>query len=109
MLTLKVTLLGWLLFRERDLHRIVAALSQSPFSATKEQWWVGSYLVVLLAFYTLPLVIHLLGTSDLVLRRKTLTWSELGLAGQTCVASLLVFGIVCARSIVTSEFIYFQF
>ncbi len=40
-LTLKVTLLGWLLFRERDLHRIVAGLSQSPFSATKEQWWVG--------------------------------------------------------------------
>ncbi len=108
-LTLKVTLLGWLFFRERDIHRIIADISQSPFAASKEQWWAGAYLVVLLSFYTLPLVIHLLATSDIAFRRRTLSWSELGLAGQTCLASLLVFGIVCARSIVTSEFIYFQF
>ena len=84
-------------------------MSQTPFHAGLDQWWVGGYLAVLLAFYTLPLGIHLLATSDLVVRRKTITWTDLGLAGQTCVAALLVFGIVCARSIVTSEFIYFQF
>jgi alginate O-acetyltransferase complex protein AlgI len=108
-LTFAVTCFGWLLFRERSLARITADLSQSIFSAPPEQWWVAAYLLILLTFYTLPLVIHLVVTTRVPRRGRSIAWSDLGLAGQTGVAALLIFGIVCARSVVTSDFIYFQF
>ena len=108
-LTLGGTCFGWLLFRERSLSRIIGDLTQSVFSVSVDQWWVAGYLLILLGFYTLPMVVHLIVTTRSSKRGTELSWSDLGLAGQTGVAALIVFGIVCARSVVTSGFIYFQF
>jgi D-alanyl-lipoteichoic acid acyltransferase DltB (MBOAT superfamily) len=108
-LTFAITCFGWLLFRERSLGRIAGDLSQSVLSIPRDQWWVAAYLLLLLTFYTLPLVIHLIATTRSTKRGATISWSDLGLASQTGLASLLVLGIVCARSVVTSDFIYFQF
>jgi len=108
-LTLAITCFGWLLFRERSLARIGGDLSQSIFSTSADQWWVAGYLIVLLSFYTLPLVIHLLATTRRSKQGTLISWSDLGLVPQAGLAALLVFGIVCARSVVTSGFIYFQF
>ncbi len=108
-LTLSIICFGWLLFRERSLARISADLSQSIFSTSADQWWVAGYLMVLLSFYTLPLVIHLIATTRKSKQGTLISWSDLGLVPQAGLAALLVFGIVCARSVVTSGFIYFQF
>jgi alginate O-acetyltransferase complex protein AlgI len=108
-ITFGVTCVGWLLFRERNLGKPLHDFAQSPFAATTEQWWVGAYLITLVFIDAAPLVIHLFATSDFARRRFAITWPNLGLLGEASVAALLLFGIVLARSITTSDFIYFQF
>jgi hypothetical protein len=82
---------------------------QTAVAASADQWWVGLYLVTLVTIYALPLVIHLLATSDFCQRRFAVTWPNLGWIGEAATAALLLFGIVFARSVTTSDFIYFQF
>jgi hypothetical protein len=54
-------------------------------------------------------VIHLVVTTRVRKRGESVIWSDLALPAQAGVAALLILGIICARSVVTSEFIYFQF
>jgi D-alanyl-lipoteichoic acid acyltransferase DltB (MBOAT superfamily) len=108
-ITFSVTCVGWLLFRERNLGKLLHDFAQSPFATSTEQWWVAAYLVTLVFIYAVPLVIHLVATSDFARRRFAITWPNLGLLGEAGVAALLLFGIVLARSVTTSDFIYFQF
>jgi len=107
--TFAATCAGWLLFRERNLGQIVRDLAQSPFAVSCDQWRVGVYLMALAFFYSLPLVIHTLATRDFA-RRLATDWSaNTRLVLETSVGALLLFGIVVARSVTTSDFIYFQF
>jgi D-alanyl-lipoteichoic acid acyltransferase DltB (MBOAT superfamily) len=108
-ITFGLTSIGWLLFRERNLAKIVNDFGQTAVAASADQWWVGLYLVTLVTIYALPLVIHLLATSDFCQRRFAVTWPNLGWIGEAATAALLLFGIVFARSVTTSDFIYFQF
>jgi alginate O-acetyltransferase complex protein AlgI len=108
-ITFGVTCVGWLLFRERNLGKLLRDFSQSPFATATGQWWVGAYLITLVFIYAAPLIIHLVATSDFTRRRFAITWPNLGLLGEAGVAALLLLGIVLARSITTSDFIYFQF
>ncbi len=109
-ITFAATCFGWLLFRERDLGQIVHDLSQSPFTVSSEQWRIGIYLAALSLFYALPLVVHLLLTSDFVRRRFAGELSaNTTLLVESGVGALLLCGIVMARSVATSDFIYFQF
>jgi alginate O-acetyltransferase complex protein AlgI len=108
-MTFGVTCVGWLLFRERNLGKLLHDFSQSPFATATEQWWVGAYLITLVFIYAAPLIIHLVATCDFARRRFAITWPNLGLLGEAGVAALLLLGIVLARSITTSDFIYFQF
>jgi len=108
-MTFGVTCVGWLLFRERNLGKLLHDFSQSPFATATGQWWVGAYLITLVFIYAAPLIIHLVATSDFARRRFAITWPNLGLLGEAGVAALLLLGIVLARSITTSDFIYFQF
>jgi len=108
-MTFGVTCVSWLLFRERNLGKLLHDFSQSPFATATEQWWVGAYLITLVFIYAAPLIIHLVATSDFARRRFAITWPNLGLLGEAGVAALLLLGIVLARSITTSDFIYFQF
>jgi alginate O-acetyltransferase complex protein AlgI len=109
MITFAVTCIGWVMFRERDLHKLLHDLTRSPGAASLAQWSVATYLVTVIAIYAAPLVIHLGATSAFVRRRLPITWPDLGLIGQASVAAVLLFGIVLARSVTTSDFIYFQF
>ncbi len=108
-MTFGVTCVSWLLFRERNLGKLLHDFSQSPFATATGQWWVGAYLITLVFIYAAPLIIHLVATSDCARRRFAITWPNLGLLGEAGVAALLLLGIVLARSITTSDFIYFQF
>ena len=69
------------------------------------------YLSVLVLLYALPLIVHLIATVFILPRMQTrIALSETAtFAWQTATAILLFFGIIVARSIVTSDFIYFQF
>lgn len=108
-ITFGLTCIGWLLFRERNLNKILNDFIRSIAVTSADQWWVGAYLVTLVIVYAAPLLIHMLATSDFARRRLTITWPNLGLIGEAGVAALLLFGIVFARSVTTSDFIYFQF
>ena len=108
-ITFGVTCFGWLLFRERNLERIAADLTQSPFMASPEQWRMAIYFVALVLIYALPLVIHILATG-LPHWRLDARLSDRGrFVLETAVAVLLMLGIVTIRSVATSDFIYFQF
>jgi D-alanyl-lipoteichoic acid acyltransferase DltB (MBOAT superfamily) len=109
-ITFAVTSLGWLLFRERNLNQLVHDVAQSPFAVSAQQWWVGGFLAALSFIYALPLVIHLFVTSDFARRRFAAEWSaNTKLCWEAGVGALLLFGIIAARSVTTSDFIYFQF
>ena len=110
MMTFGITCAGWLLFRERNLEQLANDLTQSPFMATAVEWRIGAYLAALVLCYTLPLVIHLIVTGNPRRWRLTAGWSEnTRWAWQCFVATLLFLGILTLRSVVTSDFIYFQF
>ena len=110
MMTFGITCAGWLLFRERNLGHLANDLAQSPFMATATEWRIGAYLAALVLCYTLPLVIHLIATGNRRSRISATAWSEnTRWAWQCFVATLLFLGILTLRSVVTSDFIYFQF
>ncbi len=108
--TFGVTCVGWLLFRERDLAQILHDLALSPFAAGAGDWQVARYLVALVMFYTLPLTVHLICTGLRPDWELTARWPVmLRFAAQIAICALLLLGIVTARSVATSDFIYFQF
>lgn len=109
-LTFACTCAGWLLFRERNLAQLLSDLGRSPFGAPAMEWQVGVYLACLCLFYSLPLII------EMVIGRRDGGWKEaLGLHGRSALmteaaaAVLLLAGIVVGRSVVSADFIYFQF
>jgi len=110
-ITFGLTSFGWLLFRERNLTQIIHDLSQSPLAAGFGQWQIGLYLAVLISLYASPLIVHLIATVFVLPRWQTkIILPEIGsFVLQSATAILLFLGIIAARSVVTSDFIYFQF
>jgi D-alanyl-lipoteichoic acid acyltransferase DltB (MBOAT superfamily) len=112
-ITFGLTSFGWLLFRERNLTQIIHDLSQSPLAAGFDRWQIGLYLAVLILLYASPLIVHLIATVFVLPRLQTkIILPEIGIgsfAVQSATAILLFLGIIAARSVVTSDFIYFQF
>ena len=110
-ITFGLTSFGWLLFRERNLTQIIHDLSQSPLAAGFGQWQIGLYLAVLISLYASPLIVHLIATVFVLPRwQSKIVLPEIGsFAVQSATAILLFLGIIAARSVVTSDFIYFQF
>jgi alginate O-acetyltransferase complex protein AlgI len=108
-ITFGLTCVGWLLFRERSLNKILNDFAQLAVTTSSDQWWVGAYLTTLVIVYAAPLFIHLVVTSEFARQRFAINWPNLGLIGEASVGALLLFGIVFARSVTTSDFIYFQF
>lgn len=110
LLTFGVTCVGWLLFRERDLGQLLHDLHGSPMHVATGQWQVGSYVALLCLVYALPLVLEMACTGDRNSWRGLVArgWQR-SFAAQTAVAVLLLAGIIVGRSVVASDFIYFQF
>ncbi|HEX3772895.1 MAG TPA: MBOAT family O-acyltransferase [Polyangiaceae bacterium] len=99
--------LGWLMFRETDIHQLLADLSLRPGSDSSAQLMAAGHFLGMIAFYSLPLafdsVLYLCKAYDRA--RATLHWAVLeGAAGL-----LLVAGITLFYSELSSDFIYFQF
>ena len=110
-LTFAATCAGWLLFRERNLAQLARDLAQSPFAAGAAQWRIGAYLAVLALFYALPLVLQ-----TALANAARSRWNPVArlpedgrFALEVSLGTLLLLGIVAARSVTTADFIYFQF
>lgn len=110
-LTLCLTCFGWLLFREHDLGQLIRDVRLSPWATSISEWWVGIYLASVAAFYALPLALHLSVSLASRNRRWNLDeWSpDMRFFCETSRCAFLLLGIVVARAIATSDFIYFQF
>ncbi len=104
------TNVGWLIFREGNLHYLGKYLTLSPFGITSDEWQVAATLFLLSVVYSLPLWVH--AAWDKIgggLRRMIdqSFWMRIGL--QVSVTSVLLLGILVFRSYTQSDFIYFQF
>jgi alginate O-acetyltransferase complex protein AlgI len=100
------TCFGWFLFRELDVSRIVALLTQNPFVATPEQTLTAAVVLGMTLVLSTPLLLALavekwvlprVETSPWYLPMQTAAWASFGLA-------MFTFARMSAN-----DFIYFQF
>jgi alginate O-acetyltransferase complex protein AlgI len=103
-----VTNIGWLLFRETDLHAIARDLRLSPAAATALDHQTAAYLFLLTFIYSVPLWaqsiwVELTGRHE----RLTIGWPRVVLQGAAC--GLAFAAILILRSRTSLDFIYFQF
>jgi D-alanyl-lipoteichoic acid acyltransferase DltB (MBOAT superfamily) len=108
--TFLLTCAGWLLFRERNLTQLLHDLHLSPFAASAAQWQVGTYLAAHCLFYAMPLVIVMIvfGRQPPAGEQQRIS-RTFPFGAEAAAATLLLAGIVVGRSVVASDFIYFQF
>lgn len=101
--------IGWLLFREQNLHELLRQLGTSPFNASADDWRIGGFFVALMMIYSVPLWLHALLEKPLLERwaQHENTWAGFALQTGAGVALSLAFFTLASR--VSSDFIYFQF
>jgi alginate O-acetyltransferase complex protein AlgI len=98
---------GWLMFRETDLSRLLADLTLTPADDTATARLAAFHLLALTLFYSLPIAADsMLYRARIYERAESSRVSAVagGLAG-----ALLVVGIAFLHSEAPSDFIYFQF
>jgi hypothetical protein len=106
-----LTCIGWLMFRETDIHMLIRDLSLSPWAASTDRE-IGRYLFVLTAIYAAPLWAHDIWSvyiaPALRLREDEadLSWRAVGHA---LLAGLALAAILVFRSQQSLDFIYFKF
>jgi alginate O-acetyltransferase complex protein AlgI len=98
---------GWLMFRETELPRLLADLTLTPWNDTPAARLAAFHLLTLTLFYALPLI------ADSALYR-TGTYERLSKLRSPALiggfaAAVLVVGMAFLHSEATSDFIYFQF
>ena len=110
-----LTLVGWLLFRETDLHAIARDLALSPWRSSTLDRQAGLYLFLLALGYSVPLWVQSVWVESQRSRERTAGvparpsdgW---GAAILRCVACGAAFAAILAlRSRTSLDFIYFQF
>jgi alginate O-acetyltransferase complex protein AlgI len=103
---------GWLIFRETDLHMLIRDLSLSPATATAADRQVGQYLFLLTALYSVPLwvqsawVVYVAPAVRRVAPEDTPGWF---VVGQAIAVGLGLAAILVFRSQQSLDFIYFRF
>ncbi len=101
-----LTVVGWLIFRETHLDRLVAAFTLSPFASTPDQWVATVVMLATTALCATPLVVALVWESWAAPRLEGKAM-EVPLRGVAW--ALWIVGIAaCVRS-TAADFIYFQF
>ena len=55
-----LTVVGWMIFRETDISRLVWMFQQSPLVSTPEQWLAASVMFGVVIFCAIPLITALL-------------------------------------------------
>ncbi len=108
--TYALVTVGWMMFRETDLHWLLKLLSLSPGQYTPLDVSVAAYLLGLVFLYSLPLWLHAAYdhfAGDAGGDQATMAWPRA--LAQAVVGGLLLLGILILRSPESSTFIYFQF
>jgi len=104
-----LTLVGWLLFRETELHAIVRDLTLVPWHSTAQERQTGLYLFLLAFGYSIPLWAQSIW-SELHRGRPAVEEEGWGRAGVRALAYGAAFAaILVLRSRTSLDFIYFQF
>jgi alginate O-acetyltransferase complex protein AlgI len=105
-----LTNVGWLIFRESNLHYLGKCLMLTPFGVTADEWQVAGALFLLTLSYSVPIWLHAAWDTIGSRLRRLIDQCELGKIGvQVSVTSVLFLGILVFRSYTQSDFIYFQF
>jgi D-alanyl-lipoteichoic acid acyltransferase DltB (MBOAT superfamily) len=104
-----LTLVGWLLFRETELHAIVRDLKLTPWHSTPQDRQIGLYLFLVAFGYSIPLWAQSVWVE---LHRgehplKEGAWSSALIRAAACGAAFAA--ILVLRSRTSLDFIYFQF
>jgi alginate O-acetyltransferase complex protein AlgI len=105
-----LTNLGWLIFREQNVHQLWRDLTLSPAATPASDWRVAAYLSTLTALFALPLVLHTVW--DTTLRERLRNWNgwpRVAWTAATAISLVLFLGILFLRSDTSQDFIYFQF
>lgn len=101
--------IGWLMFREQNIHELARQLTASPFAAPAMDWRIAGFFTVLMAIYSLPLWLHAALESPLLARWWSLRDRWQGFTLQTAGGVLLMLALLAMASRISSDFIYFQF
>jgi alginate O-acetyltransferase complex protein AlgI len=108
-----LTNIGWLLFREVELHAIVRDLTLSPFGVSEIDRSTGAYFFLLTFLYSVPLWVQSVwfefyrAPGQEPAPRVFPAWPRLALQGLACGVAFAV--ILVLRSHASLDFIYFQF
>jgi alginate O-acetyltransferase complex protein AlgI len=105
-----LTLVGWLLFRETELHAIGRDLSLVPWRSTAFERQAGLYLFLLAFGYSIPLWAQSIWVEAHRGQRRDqipLTWGGAAIRAVACGAAFAA--ILVLRSRTSLDFIYFQF
>ena len=108
-----LTNIGWLLFREVELHAIVRDLTLSPFGVSEIDRSTGTYFFLLTFLYSVPLWVQSVwfefyrAPGQEPAPRAFPAWPRLALQGLACGVAFAV--ILVLRSHASLDFIYFQF
>ena len=100
------TLVGWLIFRETHIDRLMHYFTLTPWVATPEQWTVTWVILGMCGLSSLPLLAGLLWDKWLGPKVAKTEWY---LPAQTVGWALAVAAIYVFHRDVGNDFIYFQF
>jgi alginate O-acetyltransferase complex protein AlgI len=105
-----LTNIGWLMFRETDLHQLGRDLALSPAAASPLEWQAGIYFTCLVLIYSIPLLIAMYLTRQRAAEgRDRLVGGWNSLVRRTTISAALFAAILALRTATSSDFIYFQF
>ena len=99
------TVIGWLIFRETNIDKLLSYFTLNPFVSSQEQWVAVSVMVAMCVFTGLILISVLL-IEKFVLPRIVDHWK---LPFQSTAWSLCIVGIFLFVRMHLNDFIYFQF
>ena len=102
-----LTCIGWLIFRETELHQLLADFRLSPFSTTELGRSTGAYLFLLVLLYSIPLWIHDLWVELRHAASLDEGWGRV--AAQAALCGVMFAAILTLRSEASLNFIYFAF
>ncbi len=110
-----LTCIGWLIFRETDMHMLWRDLTLSPWNTTMADRQMGGYLFLTVMGYSLPLWMHDIWAVYVVPARERSdgpaagAWGGWRTTGKALLAGAALAAIIVLRSRQSLDFIYFQF
>jgi len=105
-----LTNIGWLMFRETDLHQLLVYFRLSPAAASPLEWQAGIYFSCLVLIYSIPLIVCMCLDHDRQVEGEFDSKPRFNsLAVRSVTYAALFGGILLLRAASSADFIYFQF